>query len=164
VAAPLATSEAEILEKHGGAGDGRLALEIVSPSGAVAKTAADEVTAPGLLGEFGVLPGHVPFLSALKAGVLSWKTGGQLHVLAVDRGYLEVGAGNRVIVLTERALRPDDVNDDEAAAEIAAQNEAMKQGHLDTAGLELAKNALGWAQAQLAAVDKQRGRGAAAAH
>ena len=46
------------------------------------------------LGEFTVLPGHIPFLTALKAGVLSWKDASGKHLLAVDKGYLQVGADN----------------------------------------------------------------------
>ena len=43
-------------------------LSVTTPRGALVDTEVDEVTAPGALGEFGVLPGHVPFLSALKPG------------------------------------------------------------------------------------------------
>ena len=42
-------------------------------SGTALNAEVDEVTVPGLAGEFGVLPGHTPFLTALKAGVLSWR-------------------------------------------------------------------------------------------
>ena len=42
-------------------------LSVTTPQGALVEADVDEVTAPGALGEFGVLPGHVPFLSALAA-------------------------------------------------------------------------------------------------
>jgi F-type H+-transporting ATPase subunit epsilon len=161
MSAPHAGSEAEVLEKHGGKGGGRMSLRIAAPSGQVAATVADEVTAPGLIGEFGVLPGHVPLLAALKAGVLSWKDQGHVHVLAVDRGYLQVGAGERLTILVERALKTDAIDVEAARAEVGKQSEALKVGGLDSAGLELARVALEWAQAQLDAHDKVHGKGAA---
>jgi F-type H+-transporting ATPase subunit epsilon len=164
-AAPHVGSEAEVLERHGGpAKAGRLTVQIVSPRGPVASGPADDITAPGLVGEFGVLPGHVPFLAALKPGVMSWKEGGQVHVLAVDRGYLEVGAGDRIIALVERAEKPEDVDVETARAEVAKQSDALKAGGLDTAGIELARAALGWAQAQLDAHEKVAGKAAAQKH
>jgi F-type H+-transporting ATPase subunit epsilon len=50
----------------------------------------DEVTAIGELGEFGVLPNHISFLSTLVPGELSYKQGGTKRVLAVSGGYAEV--------------------------------------------------------------------------
>ncbi len=48
-------------------------LSVTTPRGAIVDTDVDEVTAPGELGEFGVLPGHVPLMSALKPGVIWYK-------------------------------------------------------------------------------------------
>ena len=48
-------------------------LSVTTPRGALVDTDVEEVTAPGELGEFGVLPGHVPLMSALKPGVLWYK-------------------------------------------------------------------------------------------
>ena len=48
-------------------------LEVLTPQRTAVTAEVDEVTVPGLLGEFGVLPGHTPFLTALKAGTLSWR-------------------------------------------------------------------------------------------
>ena len=55
--------------------EGKLLLEIVTPQGLVFSEEVDEVTANGSEGEFGVLPGHVPFVTTLKIGLLSSKTG-----------------------------------------------------------------------------------------
>ena len=51
-------------------------LSVTTPRGALVDADVDEVTAPGALGEFGVLPGHVPLMSALKPGVLVYRAGG----------------------------------------------------------------------------------------
>lgn len=50
----------------------------------------DEVTAVGELGEFGVLPNHISFLSTLVAGEMSYKQGSTRRFLAVSGGYAEV--------------------------------------------------------------------------
>ena len=68
----------------------KIRLRVVTPSRLVLDEEVDEVTAPGELGEFGVLPDHIAFLSTLVAGELSYKQGGARHVLVIDGGYAEV--------------------------------------------------------------------------
>ena len=46
----------------------KIELEIVTPKGRALLASVDEVTAPSVQGEFGVLPGHLPLLAALRAG------------------------------------------------------------------------------------------------
>ena len=48
-----------------------LGVNLVTPRGVVAHTDADSVQAPGELGEFELLPGHIPMLTALRPGVLT---------------------------------------------------------------------------------------------
>jgi F-type H+-transporting ATPase subunit epsilon len=89
---------------------GKMLLEIVAPSRQVVRSErVDEVIAPGSEGEFGVLPGHTPFLTTLKAGELSYREGTVWHHLAVDWGYAEVGP-NRVIILAEGADRASEID------------------------------------------------------
>jgi hypothetical protein len=52
-------------------GQGALRVHMVTPRGKIADQDTDAVTAPGEIGEFEVLPGHVPMLSELHPGVLS---------------------------------------------------------------------------------------------
>jgi F-type H+-transporting ATPase subunit epsilon len=99
-------------------------LSVTTPRGALVETDVDEVTAPGVLGEFGVLPGHVPLMSALKPGVLVYRAKEQVATLAVGQGFLQVApitagdggaAQDRVIVLVDHAQNASGV--DRAAAE-----------------------------------------------
>jgi len=93
---------------------GKILLEIVAPSRQVVRSEhVDEVIAPGSEGEFGVLPGHTPYLTALKVGMLSYREGSEWHHLAVDWGYAEVGP-NRVVILAEGADRAADIDVAEA--------------------------------------------------
>jgi F-type H+-transporting ATPase subunit epsilon len=62
----------------------------------------DEVTAPGVLGQFGVLPNHIAFLTLLEPGELSYKQGGKITHLAIAGGYAEV-LDNVMTVLADAA-------------------------------------------------------------
>ena len=93
---------------------GKILLEIVAPSRQVVRSErVDEVIAPGSEGEFGVLPGHTPFLTTLKVGLLSYREGNAWHYLAVDWGYAEVGP-DRVVILAEGADRASEIDITEA--------------------------------------------------
>ncbi|HSB33852.1 MAG TPA: F0F1 ATP synthase subunit epsilon [Nitrospirota bacterium] len=93
---------------------GKILLEIVAPSRQVVRSErVDEVIAPGSEGEFGVLPGHTPFLTTLKVGMLSYREGADWHHLAVDWGYAEVGP-DRVVILAEGADRASEIDLTEA--------------------------------------------------
>ena len=54
----------------------RLELKVITPSRVVISEEVDEVIAPGELGEFGVLPGHVPFITLLMPGELKYRKDG----------------------------------------------------------------------------------------
>jgi len=95
---------------------GKMLLEIVAPSRQVVRSErVDEVVAPGSEGEFGVLPGHTPFLTTLTVGMLSYREGSEWHHLAVEWGYAEVGP-DRVIILAEGADRASEIDLSEARA------------------------------------------------
>ncbi len=55
----------------------KIQLEIVTPRGRALTASVDEVTAPSVNGEFGVLPGHLPLLAALRTGIVSYRQGGR---------------------------------------------------------------------------------------
>ncbi len=65
-------------------------LSIVTPEKPVASEEVDEVTVPGALGEFGVLPGHTTFLTQMGEGTLTYKKGGQSCTLQISGGFCEV--------------------------------------------------------------------------
>ena len=113
-------------------------ISLTTPTGALVETDADEVTAPGSLGEFGVLPGHVPFLSALQPGVLSYRTGDKTQVFAVGEGVLEVAraqdGGDKVIVLVDRAVAGEDVDRAAATKEVTETDAAIASWQKDAAG------------------------------
>ncbi len=109
-----------------------LAVNLVTPRGVVAHTDADSVQAPGELGEFELLPGHIPMLTALRAGVLtiggSIKASGRARY-AVGPGYLRVDPAGTVEILVEQAVPAKDVDAETARKDLAAaEGELAKWG------------------------------------
>ncbi|MDQ1256606.1 MAG: F-type H+-transporting ATPase subunit epsilon [Candidatus Hydrogenedentes bacterium] len=93
-----------------------LKLEIVTPE---AKSFTDEVemvTLPGVEGEMGIYPHHVPLMTQIVAGEVAVRKGGQETFFAVGDGFVEITACH-VAILTDMAIRSDDI--DEAQAEEA---------------------------------------------
>ena len=68
----------------------KITLRLVTPSRLLLDEEVDEVSAPGALGEFGVLPLHISFLTLLEAGEMSYKRGAERSHLAISGGYAEV--------------------------------------------------------------------------
>ncbi len=68
----------------------KIKLRVVTPNRLLFDEEVDEVTAIGELGEFGVLPNHISFLSTLVPGELGYKQGATRQSLALSGGYAEV--------------------------------------------------------------------------
>ncbi len=101
-------------------------LEIVTPGGVVVRESVDEVEAPGVEGHFGVLPGHRPFMSQLRAGELRYRTGKENHFVAVHWGFAEV-LPHKVTVLVETAERAEDIDLKRAETAKRRAEERLKQ-------------------------------------
>ena len=130
-----------------------LGVNLVTPRGVVAHTETDSVQAPGELGEFELLPGHVPLLTALKAGVLTIGTKTRQRY-AVSSGYLRVDPQGAVEILVEQAMLAKDIDADKARAELkTAEADLAKWGDKPADGeLQSLQQRAGWAQARLDAV------------
>lgn len=103
----------------------KLKLELVTPYKRVLSEEVDEVTAPGSLGEFGVLPEHTSLLTTLKVGVLTYKKGRETFQVAINWGYVEV-EDNVMTVLVETAEPADQIDVERAKAALARAEEALK--------------------------------------
>ena len=111
-----------------------LDVHLVTPRGVVAHENTDALTAPGEQGEFELLPGHVPLLTALKPGVLTIGDK-QRTRYAVSSGYLRVDPSNAVEVLVEQAVLGSDVDVEAARAELkTAEAELAKWGDRELDG------------------------------
>jgi F-type H+-transporting ATPase subunit epsilon len=119
--------------------EGKLLLEIVTPQGLVFSEEVDEVAATGSEGEFGVLPGHVPFVTTLKIGMLTCKKGSEARYFFVNWGYAEVGA-EKVMILADSAERSEDIDLDRAMAAKKRAEERLK--HAENVDFARAESAL----------------------
>jgi len=93
-----------------------LKLEIVTPDAKVFSEDVDMVTLPGVEGEMGIYPNHVPLLTQIVAGEIIARKGGQDYFLAIGEGFVEV-TGDHVAILADMAIRAENI--DEAKAEEA---------------------------------------------
>jgi F-type H+-transporting ATPase subunit epsilon len=98
-------------------------FELATPTRMLVTAEVDEVVAPGVEGYFGVLPGHVAFLTTLAPGEVTYRSGQTEHRVAVTGGFAEVRA-ERVIILAENAERPEEI--DRERAERARQRAEMR--------------------------------------
>lgn len=103
----------------------KITFELVTPYRKVLTEEVDEITAIGSLGEFSVLPGHSPFLTALKIGELSYKQNGGAKFLAVNWGYFEI-KDDKAVVLVETAERADEIDLERAKAALGRAETALK--------------------------------------
>ncbi|KAF0182944.1 MAG: F-type H+-transporting ATPase subunit epsilon [Nitrospirae bacterium] len=104
----------------------KLKLEVVSPHGEVVSEDVDEVSAQGSEGDFGVFPGHVPFITTLKIGMLTYRKGSENKYVFVNSGYAEVSP-DKVIVLADSAERSEDIDVERAKAAMQRAEERLKQ-------------------------------------
>ena len=87
----------------------QLSLEVVTPHRTVLIEDVDSVTLPGIEGELGILPEHIPLLTTLDTGIMSYTNNGNKHVIAVHWGYAQV-EGNSVRVLAELAETAEEID------------------------------------------------------
>lgn len=93
-----------------------LKLEIVTPEAKIYSEDVDMVTLPGIEGEMGIYPMHIPLMTQIAHGEIIARKGGVDHYLATGEGFVQI-TGDRVAILTDMAIKADDI--DEAKAEEA---------------------------------------------
>jgi F-type H+-transporting ATPase subunit epsilon len=133
-------------------------LTVTTPRGYLVQVEADEIVAPGALGEFGVLAGHIPFMSVLKPGVLSYRGKDGNKYLAVGDGILQVARvsdGDKIEVLVNRGENGKDVDREAAQRELtAADSEIAKSKAESAAELKPMQDRRAWAAAQVEAANR----------
>lgn len=132
-------------------------VDIVSAEGEIFSGSANMVFAPARMGEVGIAPRHAPLLTALKPGEVRVEdTDGKEHFFYVTGGMLEVQP-HLVTILSDTALRGDQL--DEAAALAAKQHaEEALQGISDETDLARAQAELAEAEARYRAAQKLKGK------
>ena len=116
----------------------RIAFDLVSPERLLLSTQADMVTVPGTEGYLGVMAGHAPLVTTLRAGMIDVQTDGRDDRYFIRGGFAEIGP-TKITVLAEEALpmtemdlavldqRIKDAQEDEVAAKTDADRQKAAQ-------------------------------------
>jgi F-type H+-transporting ATPase subunit epsilon len=104
-------------------------LEVVTPEHLLLSQQVEEVIAPGVEGEFGVLPGHTHFLTTLKIGELRYRIGEHMQYMSVLWGFAEV-TPQKVTILAEVAEKAEDIDVDRAQAGVEEAERRLETGGL----------------------------------
>src|SRR5258708_39839490 len=124
-----------------------LKLEIVTPDAKTYSEDVEMVTLPGVEGEMGIYPHHVPLMTQIVPGEIIARKNGEDFFLAVGEGFVEI-TGDRVAILTDMAIKANDI--DEAKAEEARRRaEARLAEKIDDAEAALVSASLAHSLAQL---------------
>jgi F-type H+-transporting ATPase subunit epsilon len=108
----------------------KIKLRVVTPRRLLLDEEVDEVTGPGALGEFGVLPNHIAFLCLLESGEMSYKQGASKRYLAISGGYAEVLDNVMTVLAPAAEFGPEiDVTRARAAKEKAEKH--LDELHFD---------------------------------
>jgi F-type H+-transporting ATPase subunit epsilon len=121
-----------------------LEVHLVTPEREVWAGEADFVTARGVDGDLGVLPGHAPLLAALAVGPVFIDAGGSRTAVVVDGGFLHVAHEDdvtRVDILAEHAVTSEELGGDDAESRDRRAEELRSEDRLDEAREEQAKAA-----------------------
>jgi len=124
-----------------------LKLEIVTPDAKTYSEDVEMVTLPGVEGEMGIYPQHVPLMTQIVAGEIIARKEGRDYFLAVGEGFVQI-TPDRVAIMTDMAMRAENI--DETKAEESRQRaEARLAERLDDEENAMAAAALAHALAQL---------------
>ena len=131
-----------------------LKLEIVTPEGKTYSDDVDMVTLPGVEGEMGIFPQHVPLVTQISSGEIIVRRQGRDEFLAVGDGFVQI-TPQRVAVMTDMAIKAENI--DEAKAEEARRRaEARLSEKLDDEEAARVAAALAQSLAQLRVKRRQR--------
>ena len=130
---------------------GKVAFELASPEALLVSTAVDMVVVPGVEGDFGVLPGHAPFISAVRPGVIDIYQGEKIERrLFVSDGFAEVNE-RRCTVLSSEAYPLEELERDEVVERLRESEDELRDADTDDER-EAAEKDIAICEAMLAAL------------
>ena len=133
----------------------KIKLEIVSAEAEIFSQEVEMVYAPAEMGEVGISPKHTPLITKLKPGdVRAQINKDEMKTFYVSGGILEIQP-NEVTILSDTALREDDLDEERALEAERLAQEAMKNSANEVDATK-AKSELLQAAAQLRLIKKLR--------
>ena len=130
---------------------GKVAFELASPEALLVSAAVDMVVVPGVEGDFGVLPGHAPFISAVRPGVIDIYQGEKIERrLFVSDGFAEVNE-RRCTVLSSEAYPLEELEREEVVERLRESEDELRDAETDDER-EAAEKDIAICEAMLAAL------------
>jgi len=118
-----------------------LNLEIITPRKLLVHEEVEMVEATGELGEFGILPGHIKFLTTLDAGEIRYMKGGRTKHLFAGCGFGEV-VDDRIVFLVDTAEFAEEIDVEMAERTIKWAESVLKEISMDSSEYRLYELAL----------------------
>lgn len=103
----------------------KMTFELVSPERQLASAEADMVVIPGMEGDFGALPGHTPFMTTLRPGLVTVTNGSDTMEYFVTGGFAEV-SNEGAAVLAEEAVERSGLTKEFIDGKITAAEAALE--------------------------------------
>lgn len=127
-----------------------LTLEVITPTGKALSVEASTVTAPGVSGQFQVLDHHLPLLTILGSGSLSYEGAeGKKGEVLIRGGVAEVSREGKVLVLTDEVQHLDKLDKDRAQSLKEQAEATLSGGYVDDATFERVHQDLRFAEVVL---------------
>ena len=128
-------------------------LSIVTPERQVVSKDVGYMSAPGSVGEFGVLPGHTEFFTTLKPGEIRYDDESGEHYLSVSWGYAEV-KGTSVIILADSAEQAEELDVERAKLDHERWNKELSSLTVSDENYDKTKQKLDRANARLSTIER----------
>ncbi|MDF9826211.1 F-type H+-transporting ATPase subunit epsilon [Ereboglobus sp. PH5-5] len=127
-----------------------LTLEIVTPAACVYSETIETVVVPTTTGEIGILPGHLPLLTQVRAGELRVTKDGVEDYIIIGDGFAEIEC-DRVSILAENAINDEEIDTNAAEAAVKRAEAALKnRDSMTPEELDRVEAAMRFSMAQLA--------------
>ena len=105
----------------------QLKVQVISQEKPLLDTLADLVLIPGVNGQLGILPDHIPLITKLQAGVVTIRRQRQDTLVAIGGGFATMEADNNLSILADTAIKAEDISLAEAEAAKHRAEVTMKQ-------------------------------------
>jgi F-type H+-transporting ATPase subunit epsilon len=136
----------------------QLKLKIITPERTILEEMVDSVTLPTTEGEIGILPNHIPLVSALASGDIVAKKGDEVIPMAVSGGFIEF-KNNELAVLADFAEHVADISEDAIAkAKARAEELAKMKENVSAVDFEHYASELERSLTRVRIADKWRGK------
>lgn len=133
----------------------KMKLTIVSQEKKLDELEVDQLTVMTAAGEITILPGHIPLMSKLVPGIMTYKSGDTSQEMVISNGFLDVEPQNKISVLVDTATHARDVSIQRAEQAIEAAQRTMAESS-DKRELLLAEASLKHAMLEIQLAQKSK--------